>query len=373
MVIACIFPNDPIISYYDKGEIKERYYNPENVFDEIHIISLTEKDVSEDKVKKLVGSAKLKIHSIGKITLKNRKKNIEKVIKLVEDIKPDIIRAYNPLLEGWLAAKCSQKLKVPFFLSLHTQFDYNRKLARKKNLKKFLALKYTEKFIEPFVLKSADKITIVFKIIEPYVEKYVSKKPEILYNKVDLEKFSNAQYLSLTEPLIISVGRLIPEKNHECLIRAMERIDGHCLIIGNGEMYSELMNLIIELNLQNKVTIKKSVPNEQIPDYYKSASIFALAYDPDQEGLPIPVIEAIAAKLPIVISKLKEGYSENLENIAIFSERNPEKFAENINELLSNSKLRQKCIQNGIEFIKKFSDKHIENRESEIYKELLSK
>ena len=33
----CIFPSDPHQAYFYKGEIKERYYNPENTFDEIHI------------------------------------------------------------------------------------------------------------------------------------------------------------------------------------------------------------------------------------------------------------------------------------------------------------------------------------------------
>ena len=56
-----------------------------------------------------------------------------------------------------------------------------------------MALKYTEKLIEPFVLQQAQKITIVYKIIEPYVLKHVKEKPEILYNKVDCKRFSNSQ------------------------------------------------------------------------------------------------------------------------------------------------------------------------------------
>lgn len=56
--------------------------------------------------------------------------------------------------------KLFKEFKSSIFLSFHTQHDYNRKLAKKSNLKKFFALKYTEKFIEPFVLKSAQKITI---------------------------------------------------------------------------------------------------------------------------------------------------------------------------------------------------------------------
>ena len=127
----CIFPNDPIISYFEKGEIKERYYNPENLFDEVHIVSFIEKDVDVSKVKTLVGDSILKIHSVGKINLKNKNKHIKKIIELVKTINPDVIRAYNPLVEGWFAANCAHELNIPFFLSIHTQMDHNRKIVKK--------------------------------------------------------------------------------------------------------------------------------------------------------------------------------------------------------------------------------------------------
>ena len=158
----CVFPNDPLQAYFDKGEIKERYYNPQNFFDEIHFITLIEQDIDASKIQTIAGKAKIVIHSVGKINIKNRKKYVKKIIALCEEIDPDIIRAFNPLVEGWLAANCAKELKKPFLVSLHTQYDYNRKLIKKKNLKKYLALKYTEKFIGPFVLRTANKIVIDF-------------------------------------------------------------------------------------------------------------------------------------------------------------------------------------------------------------------
>ena len=80
----CIFPNDPIIRYYEKGEIKDRYFNPDNFFDEIHIISFIDKDIEEEEIQKIAGKAKLKIHSVGKINLKNRLKNKQKILNLVK-------------------------------------------------------------------------------------------------------------------------------------------------------------------------------------------------------------------------------------------------------------------------------------------------
>ena len=250
----CVFPNDPIINYYEKGEIKERYFNPENLFDEIHIISFTDIDVEESKIQKIAGNAKLIIHTVGKINIKNRRKEISKILKLVKKINPDIIRAFNPLIQGWCAAFVANELKIPLFVSLHTQYDYNRKLAKKKSLKKFLGLKYLEKFIEPYVLEKADKITIVYKIIESYVTKHTTKNPELLYNKIDCEKFYNAEQINtLPKPLILTVGNLIESKNHKLLVESMYNIKANLLIIGKGELGDILRN-----NIKSMKNIVKS-------------------------------------------------------------------------------------------------------------------
>jgi len=370
----CIFPNDPLIAYYNKGEIKNRYYNPCEIFDEVHVLSFTDKEIDEEKVQSLVGKAKLKIHCVGKINFKNRKKHEKQIIQLVKEINPNVIRSYNSLLQGWCAASCSKNLKIPFFLSLHTQYDYYRALAKKNNLKKYLSLKYTEKFIEPFVIKNADKITIVYKIIEPYVLKHGGKKPELLYNKVNLDRFQNGLIIeSLPQPLIISVGSLTKEKNHRCLIEAMKQVGGHCLIIGNGVLYDELIQLIRKNNLEKKITIKKSVQNKEIQNYYKSASVFALCFDPELEGLPIPIMEAMAAGLPVIMPYPKVGFSEGLDNIAIFSERSSQAFAEKINLLLKNENLRRKFSELSAEKAKSFDSEKLEEKEAQIYRDLIYK
>jgi glycosyltransferase involved in cell wall biosynthesis len=370
----CIFPNDPIIAYFNKGEIKERYFNPEDKFDEIHIVSLIDKDVEEEKVQTIVGNAKLKIHCVGKINIINRKKHSKRIINLVKKINPDVIRAYNPFVEGWLAAICKSKLDIPLFVSLHTQYDYNRTLAKKNNFKKFLMLKYSEKFIEPFVLNSADKITVVFKIIESYVIKHAKKKPEILYNKIDFERFSNAVPLDNTKrPLVLSVGNLFKEKNHKLIIESMKKIDANCLIIGNGPLYDELCNFIKKHNLTDRVSIIKSVPHNEIHRYFKSADIFALAYDTNQEGIPMTVMEAMAAGLPVIIPFPKKGFSDGLDDIAIFSERNSDSFSEKINMLLKDKALRKKYSEKSQNKALDYDISKIEKREAQIYEELIKK
>ena len=369
----CVFPNDPIVSYYKKGEIKKRYYNPDNFFNEIHIISFIDQDIDESKVQNIAGNAKLKIHSVGIVNLRKRLDHVTRIINLVKDINPDVIRAYNSRLEGWFAASCCNQLKIPFYLSLHTQHDYRRKLVRKSNIKKFLALKYSEKFIEPFVVKSASKITIVFRIIQPYVIRMGGKEPELLYNRIDIERFVNAKPIdSLSKPLVITVGNLIKEKNHGCIIKAMKNLDAYCLIIGSGEEYKKLKELIEKENLEKKITIKEFVPHDEIQNYYKSADVFALAYDPELEGLPMPVMEAMAAGLPVVIPYPKAGFSDGLEDIAIFSKRDPESFNKNIKKILDSPNLKEDYSKKSLNKTKDFDANKIEKREAEIYMELIS-
>ena len=366
----CVFPNDPIIAYFEKGEIKDRYFNPNNIFDEIHIISFTDKDIEESKVKKIAGNAELIIHAVGKISIKNRKKFVPKIQELVKKINPNIIRTYNSLIQGWVAAQIAKELKIPLFVSLHTQYDYNRKLVKKKNLKKFSALKYLEKFIEPVVLKNADKITIVYKIIEPYVLKHTSNKPELLYNKIDCEKFFNAKKIdTLPKPLILSVGNLIESKNHKLLIESMKNIKANLLIIGKGELQNSLRNNIKSMDLENKITILESVDYENIPSYYKTANVFALAYDPNQEGLPMPVMEAMASGTPVVVPKSKD--TKELADSIIFAERNVEEFSKKINDLLSNKNKTEELALKCKETAKRFDISKLEKREAEIYEELI--
>lgn len=368
----CVFASDPIKEYYEKGEIKERYYNPENFFHEVHIISFTDQDVEETKVQILVGDAKLKIHSVGKISIKNRSKNLERIEKLVRQINPDVIRAYNSLLQGWFAAKCATILKKPFLLSLHTQYDHRRKLLKKTNFKKYLSLKYTEKFIEPYVMKNASRIIIVYKIIEPYVMKHGCKNPEFIPNRVETNRFSDSIPIdSLPKPLILSIGNLIKEKNHECIILAMKNLDAHCLIIGKGEHKNNLLDLIKKENLENKISIIDSIPHSEIQNYYKSATIFALAFDPELEGLPMPVMEALSTGLPVVIPQPKEGFSDNLGGIVIHSERKSLEFSNHINELLNDENLRKEIKMKSLEKSKDFDSKKIEQREAAIYSELI--
>ena len=369
----CVFPNDALKDYFKKGEIKDRYFNPCDFFDEIHIISLFDDEIETEKVSKLAGRGKLIIHKVGKVNLANYHSFEEKIEKIISEINPQIIRAFNPLIQGWLATKIAKKNGIPVVISVHTNYNQQRELLKKKRkYLKFMKLSYTSKKIESYCLKNADIIICVYEFIVPYVEKMHGQNIQIIYNKVDLENFSPEKPPKFKNkiPTIISVGRLIDQKNHMYLLQAIKDLDMKLLIIGDGPNLQKLTDFIKNEGISSKIEIIKSVANENLAGYYTSADIYAQPME-NLDGIPIPVLEAMACGLPIVMSKHKDDYSEIIDDTVYFVDNKVDSFRIAFKKILTNNDLKNELRVKSLETVKKISGEKMENAELQIYKKLL--
>ena len=364
-----VFPNDALLDYYNKGEIKERYFNPENWFDEIHIISLFEKEIEEEKVQKLAGNAKLIIHNFGKVNLKNYKSYEEKIMRKICDINPSIIRSFNPRIQGWLATKIGNKLGIPVIISLHTNYLQQTNLEKKRgNYFKFLKLKYLAKKLEKFSLENSDSVICVYEFIVPYAKQMNASNIEVIYNKIDLEEFSidiTKKFKSI-KPLIISVGRLIKQKNRIPLIKSIKDLDVELLIIGDGPELENINNVIDYNNLKSKVKIIKKIPNEELAQYYRSADIFALPLE-NLDGIPIPFLESMACGLPVVTTKHSDSFSEITDEAVVFVENDPEEFSNAFKKIISDTEYKEKLISKSLKIAKLIGGDLMERKELELY------
>ncbi len=371
-----VFPNDPLSAYHAKGEIKTRYFNPKNFFDEIHVISLFDSDAREEEVREVAGTASLKIHVIGKTTLLNIKSKKEDAIKLISTIQPDVIRAYNPLLQGWLAVETGRKLSIPVVISLMGDYDRDlRHFAKKnKNIKSYLKLLYTKRFLESHSIKNADAIIIIYDFIRKYAEKMGARKIHLIYNRIDLSQFSSHVDPAFTEskPVVICVGRLMKEKNQECIIRAVKDLEVNLLLIGDGPQYNELTNLAKDLGIQEKVKFERALPHKDIPRYYAAADIFALPIK--YGGFAIPVLEAAASGIPVILPKQDfDPNPELIRDFALLVDNNPESFKIAIETILSDKNKYDKMVRAGLDTVKKISSDIMEEKEKDLYLSLLQK
>ena len=114
-------------------------------------------------------------------------------------------------------------------------------------------------------------------------------------------------------PIVLSVGRLAPEKDHATLLRAFSQVivsrPARLVILGEGPERQNLAKLAERLDISSHIDMPGFHLN---PFAYMSRSqVFVLSSR--QEGLPTVLIEAMASGTPVVSTDCRSGPSEILE------------------------------------------------------------
>lgn len=174
---------------------------------------------------------------------------------------------------------------------------------------------------------------------------------ERVYNGLDLAPFEQARSKadrSRAAGGVLSVGRLIEKKGYDDLITAcgLMRDRGgkfRCRIVGEGPLEPVLKSQIASLKLQNEVTLTGPLPMNEITRLLaEETQVFALACKTESDGgkdnLPTVLMEAMAASLPCVSTRLA-GVPEMVvdgRTGLLCNESHPEQLAGLLGALLSN-------------------------------------
>ncbi|NLY37220.1 MAG: glycosyltransferase, partial [Tissierellia bacterium] len=156
--------------------------------------------------------------------------------------------------------------------------------------------------------------------------------------------------------MILSVGELNKNKNHEVIIRAIARLkkkDIHYVICGKGILDKYLRELSNELEIEDQVHILGF--RDDVPDLCNIADIFA--FTSYREGLGLSALEAMACRLPIITSNIHGivDYSTNELTGYNYKPNDIEGFSEAIVKLYEDDKLRKEFGENSFEVAKNFS------------------
>jgi len=207
-----------------------------------------------------------------------------------------------------------------------------------------------------------------------------------IYIGIDVEKFSRdfpseidglKKELDLVDegPVIGFVGALAPQKGLVFLIEAVAKLRTRfpnikCLLIGEGEQESELKTKIQQQQLDaNFVFLGQRY---DIPALLKLMDVFVL---PSLwEGLPQVVLEAMAARTPVVATNVcgTPEIIENGRNGLLVPPENADQLAEAISKILEDSTLRQRLIENASQTINtKFRVSQMVDNFAALYEQLL--
>jgi glycosyltransferase involved in cell wall biosynthesis len=149
-------------------------------------------------------------------------------------------------------------------------------------------------------------------------------------------------------PLVLALGRLVYKKGFNVLLDAWPHVlaqhpDALLTLVGYGDLRAMLEQQAARLGITSRVRFTGQLERSRAATYLAAADVFALPIVRDRgtDGLPNVLLEAMAAGLPIVASRVAgvPDVIEDGQHGLTIPERDPPALAAAINRLLSNRTL----------------------------------
>lgn len=286
-----------------------------------------------------------------------RRQHLNKMEKLVEKLKPDIIVGHGTQ-EKWILYKLKFKCKKILEAHVSKKMLFRQREGKIKRIINYVNIYYQEKLINKYdefiVLNDIEKI------------QWKKHKVKVISNPLS---FYSAQVSDLENKKVISVGRLEYEKGFDILIEVWKLVvDKHkdwiLEIYGEGSLKEELEKKIKKLKLENNLFLKGLSNN--IKEKYLESSICVISSR--TEGFGMVLIEAMTCGLPLVSFDCPFGpktiISDGIDGFLCENE-NVGKMAERINYLIEEKEVRKSFGKKAKEHssryeIKKIMDQWIE-------------
>jgi glycosyltransferase involved in cell wall biosynthesis len=178
-----------------------------------------------------------------------------------------------------------------------------------------------------------------------------ARRPSVVHNAVDLRRLGAPEEDGREPDVVLTVARLIEKKGLGDLVAACGILVRRGLplrleVVGDGPLRDRL-----EAEARRErvlVVFRGAVPNEQVLDRYRRATVFCLpcvvAKSGDRDGLPTSVLEAMALGLPVVTTSLN-GLAEAVlheRTGLIVPDRDPTSLADALERLLGDRDLRER-------------------------------
>lgn len=347
-------------------------------------------------------SKKYNVKIISTYTMKKQPAyNVNSNIKIeyLIDDKPnrnefkDAIKSKNPLkiikeaikaikilyLKKHLMIKAIKKINTDFVLSTRIEFaDMLSKYATKS------VITMTQEHLHNDSKKYIKKVKKSFKNLDYLIVLGPGSKENYSNWLKDNTKIKIVEIPNILEKIpvrssnldgnqLISVGRLHPVKDFKTLIlvfeKVIERIPSATLkIIGGGDEYNNLNNLIKKLNLENNIEITGMLDKEQVEENMLNSDLYVMTSL--TECFPMVLLEAASCGLPLIAFDVPVGpraIISNGVNGYLINNRNIEEMADKIIELLENRTELKRIGMNSKQLSNNYIPEKIMDKWNEIF------
>jgi glycosyltransferase involved in cell wall biosynthesis len=263
--------------------------------------------------------------------------------KKIMETDLDVIHVHFPFpLSSDLACLFGQIKKCAVIVTYHCEIDLDVSLSRLRYIY-WGAKKFNDCFLSE-ALRASDGIIVTtprfFKTSR--ILKRFADKVDIIPIGVDLSRFKpNYNY----PKRLLFVGRIIPEKGLEYLIRSLKYVDAELEVVGKPVVesyYQHLLKLTEQLGLSSRVHFAGYVPDAELPKHYADAGVIVLPSISRLEAFGIAVLEGFASGKPATVTDLPGPSSLVRDGRGlVVPTRNPEAIAKAVNEIFENGRAEE--------------------------------
>ncbi len=254
-------------------------------------------------------------------------------------------------------------LHYPHFYKAIDRTIYNYKFRRAcKDANHIVAVsECTKRDIIRFYGIQADKISVIYQGCH---EQFMQQANEETKKRV-------AEKLNLPENFILSVGTVEERKNLLFTVKALKEsgLKNKLVVIGKLTKYAQQVSAFIQRsNMQEQVIFLSNVNYTELPVVYQLASLFV--YPSLYEGFGIPIIEALHSNTPVIAatgSCLEEAGGKSSIYV---NPHNHTEFAQAMQRALSDEKLRENMISEGVKHVQRFNHAELSSQMMELYQKL---
>ncbi len=229
-------------------------------------------------------------------------------------------------------------------------------------------------FFTETAVKRADKIIAISEATKSDILKFYPKtKPEkikVIYHGVDAENFSRKTISEKSRKVLkkygikarylLYVGALQPRKNLETLVKAFEKLkesgDKKIQLVLAGVpawKTKKLLEKIENSAFKKDIILTGKVSFEDLPIIYQKAQIFV--FPSLYEGFGIPILEAWASKVPVIVADNSSLKEIGGEGVLKFETRNSYDLLKKINILLKHDIIKKELIEKGTKNLAEFN------------------
>jgi glycosyltransferase involved in cell wall biosynthesis len=288
--------------------------------------------------------------------------------RLLPAFKLDVIHTHHPFLLGQTAALKAQELNLPLVFTFHTQYrEYTHYIPFPAEIVQNFLKDAVDHWMRDYMRRCQHIVIPSESMREILVKQYGLKSNfTVIPTGIDLEAYRTASGEKIRKKrhwendiVMISVGRLAPEKNWEVLLRTVALVikdipKFRLVLIGDGQDRKILEDLAKELGIQKRVSFLGALAFSEIPAYMKAADLFGFASVTETQGLA--TLEAMAAGLPVVAVDAS-GTRDILKNgqQGFLVENNAEALAAGVKKLLSNPARMKKFSEAALKKARSFN------------------